>query len=376
MGGVTNGQGSTLAFTANNETWTIAKGALIYPAAGSDAVQSNVSGSRLINNGFAISNGQTGAEMNGLNARIVNNASGQIFGYYGVYSDFDGFNVLNRGLIAGQNTAVWFDDGVSGGVLNNLGRILSPHYGVLAYGGGVEIHNSGTIRVTDLGAYAILLQPGTGRTTVENKAGGVIAGPTAVSANFTPVDLTNDGRIAGHVEFGNDISGDVIINRGVMVGTIELSGGNDKYLGAAGRAGHVFGGDGNDRLTGGPGKDWFEGGLLRDTLTGGGNADRFVYTSYTDSTTGAFHDVIRDFKHAQHDRIDLAFVNGVDPLLFRGTQPLAGGGTESVNYVIHNPAGTANDRVNVFVDVTGDGAADMEIELKGIHHLVAGDFYL
>ncbi len=41
-----------------------------------------------------------------------------------------------------------------------------------------------------------------------------------------------------------------------------------------------------------------------------------------------------------------------------------------------NPAGTANDKTIIEGDVTGDGRADFQIELKGLIGLTAADFLL
>ncbi|WP_434570446.1 retention module-containing protein [Pseudomonas sp. Z3-8] len=75
--------------------------------------------------------------------------------------------------------------------------------------------------------------------------------------------------------------------------------GNDTLLGGAGND-ILFGQGGNDLLDGGKGNDILLGGKGNDTLIGGLGGDTFVWKS---GDTGT--DVIKDFKAAEGDRIDL-----------------------------------------------------------------------
>ena len=112
--------------------------------------------------------------------------------------------------------------------------------------------------------------------------------------------------------------------------------------------GKVFGEDGNDGLSGGSRADILNGGHGKDTLTGRLGADVFDFDDIADSQVGSLADVITDFNHAQHDRIDLSTIdaNGLntgDPTFaFRGTKAFTG--EAQIRYVKVNAAGTANDR--------------------------------
>ncbi|WP_426152976.1 M10 family metallopeptidase C-terminal domain-containing protein [Pseudomonas sp. DC3000-4b1] len=66
----------------------------------------------------------------------------------------------------------------------------------------------------------------------------------------------------------------------------------------------LYGGGGNDRLTGGAYDDLLYGGVGSDRLTGGAGADTFRYTQASDSVRGA-SDLITDFKPGE-DKLDVA----------------------------------------------------------------------
>ncbi len=125
--------------------------------------------------------------------------------------------------------------------------------------------------------------------------------------------------------------------------------GNDKIVGDAG----------NDTLYGGSGNDTLVGGSGADQLTGGSGRDHFVYLQATDSPVAGGWDRILDFTQGQ-DKIDLsAFRNSSSDLdlIWKGEDP-AVPGAWAVWY--HNgPTSTY-----VYADTSGDGIADLKIELK------------
>ncbi|VVP45430.1 LapA family giant adhesin [Pseudomonas fluorescens] len=151
--------------------------------------------------------------------------------------------------------------------------------------------------------------------------------------------------------------------------------GNDTLLGGAGNdilfgsGGNdvLDGGKGNDILLGGTGNDTLMGGQGNDILIGGSGADTFVWKS---GDTGS--DVIKDFKAAEGDRIDLRDLlqgetgSTIDNFLKITTVD----GTSSLQV---SSAGKFN---------SGDAAAatpDVTIKLEGnnwssanIHNLIAG----
>ena len=157
------------------------------------------------------------------------------------------------------------------------------------------------------------------------------------------------------------------------------AGGNDTLRGLAGDD-RLFGETGKDKLDGGLGADLLNGGSGKDTMTGGKGKDVFDFNSAKDSLKGSAHDQITDFKHGQ-DKIDLkdidanlkkaldqkfTFIGAVDFHHVKG----------ELHYVQIDNAGTAQDKTIVEGDITGDGRADFQIELKGLINLTKVDFVL
>ena len=121
-----------------------------------------------------------------------------------------------------------------------------------------------------------------------------------------PAEITNNGLIIGVeaiVFEGNDpnISGNAVINNGVIDGNIQFNSGNDNYDGNLGQMfGTVFGREGNDTFTGGNFADRFNGGLGDDALDGGSNVDTAVVSgnradyTLTQTSTGVWQVVGAD----------------------------------------------------------------------------------
>jgi Ca2+-binding RTX toxin-like protein len=138
----------------------------------------------------------------------------------------------------------------------------------------------------------------------------------------------------------------------------------------------LSGGTDNDTIAGGDGNDVLAGEGGRDVLVGGAGADRFVYTATTESAVGVgVRDQIRDFNHADGDRIDLSGIDAV----------AGGGGNEAFTFIgtgaFTGVAGQLNiaasgDHWVVQGDVNGDGAGDFAIQVTIATQLVAGDFLL
>ena len=110
-------------------------------------------------------------------------------------------------------------------------------------------------------------------------------------------DYVDAGEGDDYVEGGD--GDDVLWGAG---GKDELHGGNDND--------QLFGYTGNDKLFGDGGNDKLFGGLGQDTMTGGLGADTFVigtwhFSNAPDSTLAA-PDYIKDFSHAQGDKIDVS----------------------------------------------------------------------
>ena len=131
--------------------------------------------------------------------------------------------------------------------------------------------------------------------------------------------------------------------------------------------------NGNDQLSGGFGADTLIGGLGSDTMTGGSGADRFVFTVIEETAVGAGRDVISDFV-AGIDRIVLSTIdadttrNGNQTFNFIGAEDFTGAGQLR--------AFASNGNTIVAGDINGDGFADFEIQLTGIHVIAGADFVL
>jgi Ca2+-binding RTX toxin-like protein len=137
----------------------------------------------------------------------------------------------------------------------------------------------------------------------------------------------------------------------------------------------IYGGKGNDVLTGGAGRDTFYGNFGADILKGGTAKDTFEYRSVFDSYRDA-RDTILDFSLG--DRIDLWAIdadnnaaNGNSKFTFIGAGAFSNvaGQLRAVN---------SNGQWLVEADINGDALADMSILVTttGGHMLSAADFIL
>ncbi|HEX8574638.1 MAG TPA: calcium-binding protein [Allosphingosinicella sp.] len=164
---------------------------------------------------------------------------------------------------------------------------------------------------------------------------------------------------------GNDIDNKIYGGGG----NDTLSGleGNDELRGEAG-ADTLYGGDGDDLLIGG-------GGASADTLTGGASADTFRIGFY-ESGTGSGADRITDFESG----IDLIDVSAWDA---DNTQP----DDQSFFFIDDAPFDSTPGRLRyeydsntdttvIQGDLNGDNTADFEIRLDGYIMLASNDFLL
>ena len=133
----------------------------------------------------------------------------------------------------------------------------------------------------------------------------------------------------------------------------------------------IFGNAGTDTINGLGGNDRIDGGADRDFYTGAKGADRFVFALATDTAVGANRDVIKDFHHNQHDRINLAAIDA----------NINNGGDQAFHFIGHQQfSGKAGElrfagKV-VRGDIDGDGVADFEIAVLKVAELVKADFIL
>ena len=158
----------------------------------------------------------------------------------------------------------------------------------------------------------------------------------------------------------------------------------------------LYGGPGSDVLEGGIGSDLLYGGGGNDSLEGGTGADKFVFDresvvntqSETETRTLAGEtDTVTDFSGQEGDSLDLRdlkthslFIGGTTPgtelSLLRDEGAAFTGVKGQIRWWWDDQPGTDNDVTHVQVDLDGDGNANFQVDLTGLHSLVVADFDL
>ena len=371
---------ATLNFAADGDTWTVAPDVTI-AVSSSHAVQSIRNLSTLVNHGSIFSGNAIAVFLSGAGESVVNAADGEMVGFNsGIYLTGAGTKVTNAGVVKGLTSMGVLQTSSSTFEFHNTGKVYGNSSGAYMSStqGGV-FENKGLIESASGGA-TFGVSPGKVAQII-NGVHGVIKGDlVGISMIGGAASLDNKGTIVNGLFFSAVNEDDVVHNHGKITGYSRLGSGNDIFDGHDGTQGKVFGEAGNDKITGGAKADVMNGGLGMDILAGGGAKDFFDYDLITDSTVGALRDLIKDFSHAQHDRIDLKDIDANALVLldqaftFRGQQAFSGAG--QIRYVLHNKPGTANDTTSIYGNVNADLAADFQIEVKGLVHFVAGDFVL
>lgn len=241
-----------------------------------------------------------------------------------------------------------------------------------------------TVTVFSGGFQAGGLQGGTGTDTLAISGPVSFAMPSfdAASSGFEILSFARSGEIFGDNNDNTfDFSGFTVAQ-----GTLSVFGGfGDDVLTGTGNGDVLSGYDGNDVLNGGNGNDTLQGqngndhlygGLGADVLIGGKGADVFVFQSVEDSLPGAGNfDLIKDFHHNEADMIDLSAIDA--DTTQSGNQAFHLGGssfTDTPGELIQFIDGSGHTIVEG--DVNGDGVADFEIELNHAPVLVTADFVL
>jgi hypothetical protein len=221
-----NGHG---AFLAHTGAWTV-----------------TVNGSIVGGGGFA-----SGIFLDGGNAAISTikiGVEGEVGGTNGIFLGSSA-NLNNAGTITSSGFGDAIDIGGGTHTITNSGHILGDIDDTGGISSNNTVHNSGTIEGT------IILLAG-GDDTVTNS--GVITG-SVLGANH----ISNSGIITGGLGGGDSddtvtnfaIVGD-IIKSGIIIGTIHLNDGNDKFTGGANPEA-VADGNGADTVSLGGGKDTY-----------------------------------------------------------------------------------------------------------------------
>lgn len=244
------------------------------------------------------------------------------------------------------------------------------------------------------GGYGDILNGGLGFDTLNLDLSQFNSG---VSVNFKPMTLLDllglDPLKIGTTELVGfeavaDLRGSafddriVLANSSSVGSTVDLGDGADSVKANSGDD-KLMGGDGNDlmqgrggkdALFGGEGDDRLAGGRLQDTLTGGAGADLFVFAQGETANARARADVIKDFSHADGDKISL-----------RGFDAIAGGEDDAFTFIggdkFSGQAGELRFGVignDTFIsgDTDGDGKGDFMIHLEGAVEIVKSDFQL
>jgi hypothetical protein len=181
---------------------------------------------------------------------------------------------------------------------------------------------------------------------------------------------------------GLDITiGSVISTAGTVLATSAILAGDDNIVGSP-FADQLIGATGNDTINGGAGNDSIDGGPGTDDLTGGPGADHFVFSATTDSAVGPARDMIADFHHSQHDKIDLHLIDADQRASHPGNQAFVFIGTDTFAHyhsLHHHVVGMVRFNPHTHVvqgNVNTSLAPDFEIAVPHVVALVAGDFIL
>jgi Ca2+-binding RTX toxin-like protein len=201
---------------------------------------------------------------------------------------------------------------------------------------------------------------------------------TLIAGNFNFINLL--GEQGNDILHGNDtanslaggVGNDTIYGNGDFdliwgdMGSDDIAGGSgDDWIWGGRGADHIDGGIGSDQINGGRGADILYGGLDGDT-------DFFIFSNKADSLAGTQHDIVLGFDNDFINLLDVdanAKVAGDQAFRFIG----------SANF--HKKPGELTVKIvdgstMVLGDTNGDGKADFQIELTGIHALTAADFFL
>jgi VCBS repeat-containing protein len=226
-------------------------------------------------------------------------------------------------------------------------------------------------------------------TTAPKKTGILSGGTTSLGG----IDYSNIiGTNSGETVIGT--AANEKINAGNGADTVRAGAGNDLVYGDSDGAldqsngsDALYGDEGNDKLFGGNGSDTLNGGLNDDVLVGGNGPDRFVYGSVADSEyhsggPGTFNstnmtwngqwDVITDFQSGV-DKIDLSSAgSGLHWYAPKSADTgTAGFDADETLAARANGVWTDTNGKFIYADTTGDGKADMKIQVSNIGR---GDF--
>ena len=263
-----------------------------------------------------------------------------------------GNDILNGG--AGKDT-------LNGGTGNDTLQVFSSQGMTDTFVG-----NIGTDTLKFLGTTGVTLSGFAKNAAIEvlSGNGAVLLGTSAANIFDFSVLLAKSA-----VPFVDARAGDDRLFGSKFVDDLRGGIGNDTMTAGAGND-VLAGGTGNDTLIGDDGRDTLDGGTGKDLRTGGLGNDYFAFKTLNDSVVGVNRDQVKDFSHAQGDRIDLIAIDasthaaGNQAFTFIGSQAF-GHRDGELRYSGHILQG----------DVNGDAKTDFEIYVSAAS-LVKGDFLL
>lgn len=347
---------NNIALTVDNDTLTVTDTGYVISTMNTGVELQNVAEATV--NGTVLSNG-TGffaamAQTEDVNLDLTVGATGTIHGRsIGFYSAFN-TDIDNKGKISATDGAGILHAGDIY-YIDNFGLISSADSSaVLMTGAGIHvINNSGAISATTANTFAIRSTSTTAVDSVGNF--GNIFGDINLGGGNDAYNGAS-GRVFGKVYGGtgnDELTGGAIAEDligGTHNDTLTGNGGNDELLGQDGLD-FLYGGAGDDELNGGIANDLLSGGTGFDTLTGGAGKDTFLFNV---ALTVANRDVLTDFSAADDTiRLENSIFKQMTATgtLNKDFFKLSTQTQDANDYIIYNKASGA-----VYYDADGSGA--------------------
>lgn len=387
---ISSNSSQPLAITGAGNTWIIDKSASIITAQSfHETALSEIQGAHdntIVVNGAVIGGAagdDDGIVISGRDSDVVIGQFGVVQGNAAVHAAGRHQSVENHGALTASWVGILMDHG---GRIENGGSIEAGA-GIWSNGGAVTIVNQAAGSITSAGS-AIILQGAASTSHIINH-GTIEAYYYAVEGSLGADIIVNRGVMKGTISLkdGNDVfdnrggsvdhdissneGNDVLITDDAAVRLSEADGGgrdtvkstvsyalNDYVenlilIGGADANGtgnamsnHLDGNGGVNTLTGGIGKDRLDGHQGNDILIGGAGRDVFVFN------TGSGHDTVNDFE------------KGIDRIDLRGFEAI----TSFADLKQHHLTDNGNDLV---IDAGGDALSLLFVDKADLH---ASDF--